>query len=38
MTTSMDGPAHTEIGQNNTIGVAMEDLPEVKRVELEKEL
>jgi hypothetical protein len=38
MTTSKDGPARTEIGQHNTIGVAIEDLPEVERVTLKKEL
>jgi hypothetical protein len=30
MTTSKDGPARMEIGQHNTIGVAMEDLPEAE--------
>jgi hypothetical protein len=38
MTTSKDGPARTEIGQHNTIGVVMEDLPEAGRAALEKEL
>jgi hypothetical protein len=38
MMTSKDGPARTEIGQHNTIGVAIEDLPEVERVTLKKEL
>jgi hydrogenase maturation factor HypE len=30
--------AQTEVGSHNTIGVAMEDLPEVERRALEKEL
>jgi hypothetical protein len=38
MTTSKDGPARTEIGQHNTIDMAMEDLPEAERAALEKEL
>jgi hypothetical protein len=38
MMTSKDGPARTKIGQHNTIGVAMEDLPEAERATLEKEL
>jgi hypothetical protein len=38
MTTSKDGPARMEIGQHNTINVAMEDLPEAERATLEKEL
>jgi hypothetical protein len=38
MTTSKDGPAHTETRQHNTIGVAMEDLPNAERAALEKEL
>jgi hypothetical protein len=38
MMTSKDGPAHMEIGHHNMIGVAMEDVPEVERAALEKEL
>jgi hypothetical protein len=38
MTTLKDGPACTEIGLHNTISVAMEDLLEVERATLEKEL
>jgi hypothetical protein len=38
VTTSKDGTARTEIRQHNTIGVAMEDLPEAERAALEKEL
>jgi hypothetical protein len=38
MMTSKDGPARAKIEQHNTIGVAMEDLPEAERVTLEKEL
>jgi hypothetical protein len=33
-----DSPARTEVGPHNTIGVAMEDMPEAKRRALEKEL
>jgi hypothetical protein len=33
-----DGGAQTEVGPHNTIRVAMEDLLEVERVALEKEL
>jgi putative heme iron utilization protein len=38
MMTSKDGLAHMEIGQHNTINMAMGDLPEAERVALEKEL
>jgi hypothetical protein len=38
MTNPKDGGAQTEVGPHNTIRVAMEDLPEVERVALEKEL
>jgi hypothetical protein len=38
MMTPKDGGARTEVGPHNTIGVAMEDLPEVERIALEKEL
>jgi hypothetical protein len=38
MMTLKDGPAHMEIGHHNTIGMAMEDVPEVERAALEKEL
>jgi hypothetical protein len=38
MMTSKAGPARTEIGQNNTISVVMEDLPKAERTTLEKEL
>jgi hypothetical protein len=38
MMTSKDGPARTEIGQHNTISMAMEDLPEAVRAAFEKEL
>jgi hypothetical protein len=33
-----DSATRTEIGPHNTIGVAMEDLPEAERRALEKEL
>jgi hypothetical protein len=33
-----DSSAWTEVGPHNTIGVAMEDLPEAERTALEKEL
>jgi hypothetical protein len=33
-----DGAAWMEVGPHNTIGLAMEDLPEVERRALEKEL
>jgi hypothetical protein len=33
-----DGGARTEVGPHNMIGVAVEDLPEVERIALEKEL
>jgi hypothetical protein len=33
-----DSAAQTEVGPHNTIGVAMEDLPEAERRALEKEL
>jgi hypothetical protein len=33
-----DSAARTEVGPHKTIGMAMEDLPEAKRRELEKEL
>jgi hypothetical protein len=33
-----DSAARTEVGPHNTIGVAMEDLPEVEKRALEKEL
>jgi hypothetical protein len=38
MTNPKDGSSQTEVGPHNTIGVAMEDLPEAKRRVLEKEL
>jgi hypothetical protein len=38
MTSSKNGIAHTEIEQHNTISVVMEDLPEVERAALKKEL
>ncbi len=38
MKTPRESGAQTEVGPHNTIGVAMEDLPEAKRVTLEKEL
>jgi hypothetical protein len=38
MTNPKDSVAWTEVGPHNTIGVAMEDLPEVERRALEKEL
>jgi hypothetical protein len=38
MTTSKDGIAHTEIGQHNTMSMALEDLLEAEREALEKEL
>jgi hypothetical protein len=33
-----DGGAQTKVGTHNTIGVAMEGLPEAERIALEKEL
>jgi hypothetical protein len=33
-----DGGARTEVGPHNTIGVAMEDLPEAKKIAVRKEL
>jgi hypothetical protein len=38
MTNPKDSAARTEVGPHNTIGVAMEDLPEVERMALEKDL
>jgi hypothetical protein len=38
MTNLIDSDARTEVGPHNTIGVAMEDLPEAERIVLEKEL
>jgi hypothetical protein len=38
MTNLKDGGAQTEVGPHNTIAVAMEDLPEAKKIALEKEL
>jgi hypothetical protein len=38
MTNLKDRAARTEVGPHNTIGVAMEDLPEAKRRALKKEL
>jgi hypothetical protein len=38
MTSPKDGGSRTDVGPHNMIGVAMEDLPEVERAELEKEL
>jgi hypothetical protein len=38
MMASKDGTARIEIGQHNTINVAMEDLPEAERATLEMEL
>jgi hypothetical protein len=38
MTTAKDGPACTVVGQHNMTGLVMEDLPEVERATLEKEL
>jgi hypothetical protein len=38
MTNPKDSDAQTEVGPHNTIGVAMEDLPEAERRVLEKEL
>jgi hypothetical protein len=38
MMTPKDGGARTEVGPHNTIGVAMEDLPEVERIALEKKI
>jgi hypothetical protein len=38
MTNSKDGGAQTEVEPHNTIGVVMEDLPEVERIALEKAL
>jgi hypothetical protein len=38
MMTSKDGTAHMEIGQHNTISMALGDLPEAERMALEKEL
>jgi hypothetical protein len=37
VTNLKDGGARTEVGPHNTIGVATEDLPEAKRITLEKE-
>jgi hypothetical protein len=34
----MESDAQTEVGPHNTIGMAMEDLPEAERRALEKEL
>jgi hypothetical protein len=34
----MDGGAQMEVGPHNTIGVALEDLPEAERITLEKEI
>jgi hypothetical protein len=34
----MESDARTEVGPHNTIGMAMEDLPEAERRALEKEL
>jgi hypothetical protein len=33
-----DGGARTKVGPHNTIGVAMEDLPEAERVALENKI
>jgi hypothetical protein len=38
MASPKDCAARTEVGPHNTIGVAMEDLPEAERRALEKEL
>jgi hypothetical protein len=38
MTNLKDSAARTEVGPHNTIGVAMEDLPEAEGRTLEKEL
>jgi hypothetical protein len=38
MTNPKDSAARTDVGPHNTIGVAMEDLPEAERRALEKEL
>jgi hypothetical protein len=38
MVSLKDRAARTEVGPHNTIGVAMEDLPEAERRALEKEL
>jgi hypothetical protein len=38
MMNTKDSAAQTEVGPHNTIGVAMEDLPEAERRALEKEL
>jgi hypothetical protein len=38
MTNPKDSAAQTEVGPHNTIGLAMEDLPEVEGKALEKEL
>jgi uncharacterized membrane protein len=38
MTNPKESGARTEVGPHNTIGVAMEDLPEAERRALEKEL
>jgi hypothetical protein len=37
-TNPRESGARTEVGPRNTIGVALEDLPEVERKALEKEL
>jgi hypothetical protein len=38
MVNPKDSAARTEVGTHNTIGMAMEDLPEAERRALEKEL
>jgi hypothetical protein len=38
MTNPKDSAARTKVGPHNTIGVAMEDLPEAERRALKKEL
>jgi hypothetical protein len=38
MVNPKDSAARTEVGPHNTIGAAMEDLPEAERRALEKEL
>jgi hypothetical protein len=38
MTNLKESGAQTEVGPDNTIGMAMEDLPEAERRALEKEL
>jgi hypothetical protein len=38
MTNPKESGAQTEVGPHNTIGVAMEDLPEAERRVLKKEL